>query len=52
VVAPTASSEVLRVCASDRQLIDQLKRVKIVEVGDPFAADIVWKREHFYDFRF
>lgn len=47
-----AQGEAVRVCACDRQLIDNLKRVKVIEVSEPFVADIIWKREHFYDYRF
>lgn len=46
-----AQGEAVRVCACDRQLIDNLKRVKVIEVSEPFVADIIWKREHFYDYR-
>ncbi|KAI3415547.1 Tubulin--tyrosine ligase-like protein 12 [Globodera pallida] len=39
------------VCASDLQLIEKLRRISVEETTDPMRADIIWRRDHFNDFR-
>ncbi|KAL3100467.1 hypothetical protein niasHT_021914 [Heterodera trifolii] len=39
------------VCASDLQLIGHLRRFRVEETNDSMKAHIIWRRDHFNDFR-
>lgn len=43
--------DVLKVYATDSQLISKLTRIKVEKVDDPSQASVLWLREHFHEFK-
>lgn len=49
---PHSATDTLKVFATHTQLTNNLKRIKVELVDDPYKADVVWMREHFHDFKY
>uniref|UniRef100_A0A914CXW8 Tubulin--tyrosine ligase-like protein 12 SET-like domain-containing protein n=2 Tax=Acrobeloides nanus TaxID=290746 RepID=A0A914CXW8_9BILA len=44
-------NSVHKVYVTNRQLVDNLRQIKVELVDDPYEADIIWMNEHFHNFK-
>jgi len=43
--------DVVKVYATDTQLLNKLKRINVEMVDNPAQASVLWIREHFHEFK-